>query len=126
MNKRGERLGNEVAILNIFTWTGIIGVILYLLVFYRASYMAVNHSNNTFSKILGIFLAFRWFYSWVEDINIFSLTNFFLWVMIGMCFYKSFRALSNKEVSSWVQGIFEKKKSMGRKIVYSPTINKTV
>jgi len=103
---RWERAGCEVAILNIFTWTGIVGVLLYLMVFYRASYLAINYSNNTFSQILGLFVAFRWMYAWVEDINYFTLTTVFLWMLIGLCYSKSFRAMNNKEVTSWVQGIF--------------------
>ena len=95
---RQERLSNEVAILNIFTWTGIAGVILYMMIFYQASYLALNRSNNIFLKMLGIFIAFRWGYAWVEDINNFSLSNFFLWAIIGMCFSRHFRAMSNKEI----------------------------
>ncbi len=106
---RGERGSNEVAILNIFTWTGIIGVALYLLVFYKASYFAINHSNNIFSKILGIFIAFRWVYAWVEDVNYFTLSTLFLWLMIGLCFSNSFRAMNDAEVKNWVRGIFDKK-----------------
>jgi len=105
-NGRGERLGNEVAILNVFTWTGIIGVVLYLIVFYRASYIAIHHSNNIYSKMLGLSVAFRWAYAWVEDINYFSLTYLFLWLTIGLCFSKSFRAMSDNEVKHWARGIF--------------------
>ena len=109
MTGRGERLGNEVAILNIFTWTGIIGVVLNLIVYYRASYLAINHSNNIFSKIVGLFIAFRWLYAWVEDINYFTITTVFLWMMIGICFSKSFREMSDNEVAVWVRGIFDKR-----------------
>lgn len=114
MSGREERSANEVAILNIFTWTGIVGVILYFLVFYKASYLAINQSNNVFIKILGLFVSFRWLFSWAEDINNFSLNYFFLWIMIGLCYSKAFRSMSNKEVKLWVQGIFDKKKTNSR------------
>lgn len=104
---RGERLANEVAVLNIFTWTGIIGVILYLFIFYKASYLAVNESNNIYSKMLGLMVGFRWMYSWVEDVNEFQLNYFMLWLMIGLCFSKSFRDMTDKEVKVWVHGIFD-------------------
>ncbi|MFA6794832.1 MAG: hypothetical protein WCR50_05005, partial [Proteiniphilum sp.] len=65
---RNERLANEIGLANVFTWTGIMGVILYFLIFYRASYLAVNRSNNIYVKMLGVFIAFRWLYSWVEDV----------------------------------------------------------
>jgi len=106
MNNRGERLGNEVAILNIFTWTGIVGVILYFFVLYKASYVAINDSNNIFSKMMGLFIAFRWAYAWIEDINYFTLTTFLLWLSIGFCFSKSFRSMSNRDIKYWVWGIF--------------------
>ncbi|KHJ38167.1 hypothetical protein PBAC_17080 [Pedobacter glucosidilyticus] len=104
---RKERAGNEVAILNIFTWTGIIGVIFYFIIFYRASYLAVNYSNNIFSKILGLYIGFRWCYAWVEDINYFTLTTFFLWITIGFCYSISFRKMTDKEVQFWVNSIFK-------------------
>ena len=104
---RDERLGNEVGILNVFTWTGITGVILYLFVFFNASYLAVNHSKNIYSKMLGIYVAFRWLWSWVEDINNFSLNYFILWIMIGLCFSYSFRMMSNYEVTIWIRGVFD-------------------
>jgi hypothetical protein len=79
------------------------------MVFYRATYLAINRSNNIFIKTLGLFIAFRWIYAWVEDVNTFTLSYTFLWLMIGMCFSRSFRAMSNKEFESWVHGIFGKR-----------------
>ncbi|MDP4238367.1 MAG: O-antigen ligase family protein [Bacteroidota bacterium] len=127
-NHRGERLSNEVAILNVFTWSGIIGVLLYLLVFYRASFIALNRSNNIFSKMIGMFIAFRWLYGWVEDVNNYSLNFFMLWLMIGLCFSKSFRAMSNKEVTYWARGIFNinYKKLSGKKMVESISEEATI
>ncbi len=107
LSGRNERLANEVGILNVFTWTGIIGVLLYFLIFYSASYLAINKSNNVFSKMLGLFIAFRWVYAWVEDVNNFTLNYMMLWLMIGLCFSKSFRRLTDKQVKIWVRGIFD-------------------
>lgn len=109
---RAERLGNEVAILNIFTWSGLIGVILYFLIFYQASYLALNKSNNIFSKMLAIYIAFRWMYAWVEDINYFTSTTFTLWLMIGLCYSSGLRKMSNLEIKLWVRGIsYEKREN---------------
>ncbi len=106
---RDERLTNEVGILNVFTWTGIIGVVLYLLVFYRASYLAINRSKNIFAKMLGIYISFRWIFSWVEDVNNFTLNYFMFWIMIGLCFSRSFRMMSDYEVTIWIRGVFDKR-----------------
>lgn len=106
---RGERLGNEVGILNVFSWTGLVGVLLYLFVFYRASHLAVNQSNNIFIQMIGLYIAFRWSYAWIEDINEFKLNYFMLWIMIGLCFSKAFREMTNDEVKIWACGIFDKR-----------------
>jgi hypothetical protein len=104
-----ERYDNEVSILNVFTRTGVIGVMLYFFVFFRASYLAVYRSNNIYIKIIGLYVSFRWLYAWIEDFSWFDLTYFFLWIMIGMSFSKAFRQMNNKEMLVWVRGIFSKK-----------------
>ncbi|WP_430936979.1 hypothetical protein [Saccharicrinis sp. 156] len=106
---RPERLAAEVGVINVFLWNGVIGVILYFLIFWRASYLAIHCSNNIFSKMIGLFVAFRWFYSWIEEINLFTLNYVVLWMMIGICFSRSFRKMDDLEVKFWVQGIFNKK-----------------
>lgn len=107
MNGRNERAANEAAIPNVFMWTGLIGVALYFIVFYKASYIAINKSRNIFSKLIGLYVAFRWLYSWVEDINNFSLNYFMLWVLVGLCLSTSFNNMTNSEVRIWVRGIFD-------------------
>lgn len=107
LTRRYERIANEVGIANVFTWMGLVGVILYFLVFFRASFLAVNRSNNIYAKMLGIYVAFRWLYSWIEDVNNFTLNYFMLWIMIGMCFSVSFRLMTDYEVTIWVRGIFD-------------------
>ena len=106
---RPERLRNEVGILNTFTWTGIVGVILFFLVFAKASFLAVSKSNNIYMKMIGLFVAFRWAYSWVEDYQAFDVNNFVIWLMVGMCFSSSFRKMTDLEFKIWAWGIFERK-----------------
>jgi len=108
-----ERSSNEVAILNIFMWTGIIGVVLYFLIFYRAAWLAINKSNSYFMKILGIYLSFRWVYSWVEDINNYSLNYFLIWVMLAMAYSDKFRMMNERELLIWTRGLFYKRYQMG-------------
>lgn len=103
---KNERYENETSILNLFTWLGLIGVILYFMIFFWSTNLAVNYSKNIYIKIVGLFVAFRWFYAWVEDFSRFDLSNFILWVMIGMCISKSFRQMNNTEFVNWIQGIF--------------------
>ncbi len=106
---RPERLRNEVGILNVFTWTGVIGIIFFFLVFFKASYMAVFRSANIYTKLVGLYIAFRWVYAWVEDAQGFDMNSFVIWFMIGICLSASFRKMSNAEVKLWLWGIFERR-----------------
>lgn len=121
---RQERQGNEVAILNVFTWTGLVGVFFYFIIFYSASYLALKKSNNYFSKLLGVYLAFRWCYAWVEDINYFTLTTFMLWLTIGLCISRKFRKMNNQEVVLWINSIFHKKSFIQHRIYWNKKLQK--
>jgi len=110
---KAERSRNEVAILNIFMWTGLIGVILYFLIFFRATWLAINKSNSKYIKLLGLYLAFRWFYSWVEDINDYTINYYVLWILIAIAFSDNFRSMNDRELRMWIRGIFNKRYQMG-------------
>lgn len=101
-----ERHANEVCFPNVFTWLGFIGMVLYGLIYINSSYLAVYKSNNFYIKLLGVFIAFRFAYGWVEDINRFDIMNIALWMMISMGFSEQFREMDDSEFKNWVKTIF--------------------
>ena len=101
----GERHGTEVSVLNIFLYTGLIGVILYFLIFYYGSYLAIFKSKNIYIKLIGLFIAFRWCYGWIEDFNQFDINYAMLWMFISICFSSEFREMTNTEFKNWLQNI---------------------
>ena len=105
-----ERHSNEVCHPNIFTWLGLVGVILYSLIYLKSSYLAVYKSNNIYIKILGVFIAFRWAYGWVEDFNRFDIMNISLWMMIAMGFSEQFRDMTDRDFKIWIRSIFWKQR----------------
>lgn len=109
---RSERIRNEVNIPNVLTWLGVVGVILYFSVYCYSSYLAINKSNNIFSKLIGLFVAIRWMYAWVEDYFYFDINNFVIWIMIGVSLSTAFRQMNDIEVKLWIQGVFSKKYSV--------------
>lgn len=101
--ERGERQRCEVSILNVFNYFGIIGVILYFIIFVTASYKGVTQSRNLFVPLIGIYVAFRWLFAWIEDFSRFDLNFLFLWIMIGICYSPQFRGMSNREFYIWLR-----------------------
>ncbi|WP_218157905.1 hypothetical protein [Pustulibacterium marinum] len=107
---RNERPSSEVSVLNIFNYFGLVGVIIYFLVFLIASNSAITKSNNDYSKLVGLYVAFRWAYAWVEDFSRFDLNYFFLWIVIGISFSTAFRKMTNREFELWLKSILGTKR----------------
>lgn len=103
--KRGERQKCETSILNIFNYFGVIGVVLYFMIFAKASFLGICKSNNIFMSIIGIYVAFRWTYAWVEDFSNFDLNYVFLWILIGICYSPYYRNMSNYDFIKFINRI---------------------
>lgn len=100
---KGERHKNEILLLNIFTWEGLVGLILYSLLYIRASYLSIYQCRNRYVSLLGCYVAFRWSFGWIEDINNFFISDVALWTMIGICYSSKFRNMTNIEFKEWIR-----------------------
>ncbi len=98
---KGERFRNEMVITNVFTWCGLIGLILFSLIYMRASFLAVYKSRNRIIPIIGCFVAFRWSVGWIEDVNTFLISDVDLWFLIAMCMSDKYRNMNEKELILW-------------------------
>jgi hypothetical protein len=96
------RYGAEVGFLNTLLYAGAVGVLFYFFILLTASYYAISHSNNFFSKILGVFVAFRWLLFFIEDVTKYDLNFYFLWIAIGMCFSTQFRMQTDDDLKRWL------------------------
>lgn len=103
--KRGERQSCETSILNVFNYFGIVGVIIYFFIFFRASFLAIHRSRNIFIPVMGVYIAFRWLFAWIEDFSRFDLNYLFLWIFIGICYSPIFRNMSNQDYKKWLYKI---------------------
>lgn len=101
-----ERHSNELLHLNLLTWIGLVGMLMYSFIYLRSSYLAVYRSNSKYLKYIGLFIVFHWSYGWVEDFNRFDIQNIALWSVIAIGLSSKFRAMSDAEFQYWVRGIF--------------------
>lgn len=97
-----ERYGAEVGFLNTLLYSGIVGVLIYLLILCYAAYLGLSKSNNFLCKMLALFLAFRWVLFFIEDITKFDMNFYFLWIAVGMCFSNQFRSITDRQITIWV------------------------
>jgi len=104
------RYGNEVGILDILLWYGLIGVILFFLMYIRASYLAIYKSRSIYMKGIGIYTAFLWTWSFIWEKPLFETFFMMNIIFLGVCFSQPFRMMTNKDMQQWVKGIFLRKK----------------
>lgn len=97
------RYASEVSMINVFTWYGLVGVVLYSLVFLVGSFLALYKSRNYFIKVIGTFVAFRWAYAFVEEFSRVDIQFLLLWMLVGMCFSSTFRGMSNSEFKLFIR-----------------------
>jgi hypothetical protein len=94
----GERHASEVGFLNIILYSGIIGLVIYALILFIASYYAIYQSSNFLCKMLGLLLICRWLLFFTEEFTNFDLNTFFTWLLIGLLCNKEFRSMTDKEL----------------------------
>lgn len=119
-----ERGGCEVLFLNIFNYLGLIGVLLYSFIYFKAAFLALYKSKNMYIKMMALYVVFRWAYGWVEDANRFDIGSISLWIMISICLSEQFRNMNNLEFTIWVRGIFNFNYNYPRRIVKGLETNK--
>ena len=101
-SESNKRFGCEVGILNFFMRYGIVGVSIYLLLLLTVSYYAINRSNNTLAKMIGLFIAFRWTYAFIEEFTQYDLNFYFFWFAVGLVSSTSFRKMNDNELKIYL------------------------
>ena len=109
ITKLKGRYGNEVQILNLLLWYGIISIVLYFLIYARASYLAIYKSNSIYMKAIGIYTAFLWLWAFIWEVS--SFETYFLMniIFLGICFSKQFLNMKDKDFECWTNYIFKKR-----------------
>jgi hypothetical protein len=104
--KEGRRY-TESGMLNQFQFNGFFGALSYWLLLTFASYNAIFKSNNLYFKLLGSFMSFKVFYSFIEDPIYPNVASFYLMFMIGMSYNFKLRSLNNIKIKKLSNFIFQ-------------------
>lgn len=95
----------EVCICNIFTWMGIIGIVIYTLIIFTAIYYALFKSKNIYMMIIGLLLSTRWIMNFIEDINNIDPLNISLFMLIAFCLNSRLLSMNNSEIMNTMKSI---------------------
>jgi hypothetical protein len=104
---RNERWSSEVRFLNVFNYMGLVGVVIVGLLYIIGAWKAVFQSNSFAMQMIGLYVAFRWLYGWIEDFDRFDLINLYLWIPIFMCYSQKFLNMNDTEIKIWIKELFK-------------------
>lgn len=109
------RYGNEVGILDILLWYGIVGVLLYFFIYIRASYLAIYKSKNRYAVAIGIYVAFLWCWAFVWEKPMFQTFFMVDLILLGICLSKTFRNMTDYQIEKWIRYVFVEPKRKQKK-----------
>lgn len=106
ISKQTIERGSEVATLNLFTWGGLIYLLLYFIWQCNVVYLGLKKSNNRYTQVLALYVAFYWAFSWVENVQVFSLFYIYGIIIMAMCMSPEFREMDDDEFREMIHEIF--------------------
>lgn len=90
---------SEVFIVNIFTWCGVVGVVVWFVFFYWFGIYILKRARNNYIRGLAIYLGFFWICDWISNgfsapTNIY-ITLFIIW---ALCLQPNIRCMNDDEI----------------------------
>lgn len=98
---------SEVGIHNIFTWGGIVYLVVYTLMWCSVLFYGVYKSRNRYVRVVGFYLAFYYLYSWVENFQSFSIAFISSWFMVALCLSPYFRRMDDNNFKKYILYLFK-------------------
>lgn len=103
---RYGRGATESGMLNNVQYGGLVGLMVFSILFILASFKATYQSNNDFMMMLGAYVAFKYAFSFVEEPISPQGSSVYMFVWLGMCFNKYLRVMDNNMMRIYFKTIF--------------------
>lgn len=87
----------EVGILNVYTYYGLVGVLLVIWIFVSMYYYAMYRTSNMLTRYIALYIAVRFFVFFLETPN---LTPD-IYIALGICLSSNIRQLTDKQISDY-------------------------
>ena len=105
-SKQTLERGSEVAALNLFTWGGVVYLLLFFIWQCNVVYVGLKKTNNRYTPILALYVAFYWAFSWVENVQVFSMFYIYAIIIMAMCMSPEFREMNDDEFRDMIREMF--------------------
>ena len=100
----------EAGILNVFLRYGILGCFVFFLMFWKISDLGMYKTNNTFTMLASLFVAYKFAYMFIEDANM----NIATYISMGICMSEKIRMMTDMKLKEILNSQIVKKKKFLR------------
>lgn len=98
---------SEVFIVNMFTWCGIMGIVIFFVFYYKTGLRIINNARNKYLMMFSIYIGFFWMCCFISHQFFAPSSDYILlYIIISICLNPKVQNLSDKKVSTYLSQIF--------------------
>lgn len=98
---------SEVFAVNMFTWTGVIGLSSWFLFFSLFGYKVLNKARNRYIRALVVYVGFFWICDWISNYFVAPSSGYMLlFMVIAICSQSKYQLMSDFEIETFFKRIF--------------------
>lgn len=97
---------SEVFVVNMFTWTGVIGISAWFIFFIFFGYNVLSRAKNRYIRALVIYVGFFWICDWISNYFVApSSTYMLLFMVIAICAQRKYQLMSDLQIELYFKRI---------------------
>lgn len=98
---------SEVFAVNMFTWTGVIGLTSWFLFFSLFGYKVLKKARNRYIRALVVYVGFFWICDWISNYFVAPSSGYMLlFMVIAICSQSKYQLMSDFEIETFFKRIF--------------------
>lgn len=99
---------SEVFVVNMFTWTGVIGLLAWFLFFSILGFKVLNRSRNRYIRGLVIYIGFFWVCDWISNYFVAPSSGYMLlFMIIAICSQRKYQLMSDYQIETFFKRILK-------------------
>lgn len=97
---------SEVFAVNMFTWTGVIGLSAWFVFFILFGFKVLGRAKNRYIRALVIYIGFFWICDWISNYFVApSCTYMLLFIIIAICSQRKYQLMSDLQIELYLKRI---------------------
>lgn len=99
---------SEVFVVNMFTWTGVVGLSAWFLFFVFFGFGVLKKARNRYIRALIVYMGFFWVCDWISNYFVApSCSYMLLFMVIAICSQRKFQQMSDMQIKAYFRSLLK-------------------